>query len=70
MEQLQATGVALPWETETICKNGSRVPVLVGVAMLDYPKTIAFITDLTDRLQLDDVIAPASEELCKTLRKV
>jgi two-component system, cell cycle sensor histidine kinase and response regulator CckA len=48
-EQLQATGVAPPWETESFRKDGSRVPVLVGVAMLDYPKCIAFAVDLTER---------------------
>jgi PAS domain S-box-containing protein len=53
VEQLQATGVAPPWETETFRKDGSRVPVLVGVAMLEYPKTIAFIVDLTKRKQAE-----------------
>jgi two-component system cell cycle sensor histidine kinase/response regulator CckA len=41
--------VASPWETENFHKDGSRVPILVGVAMLDYPKNIAFVADLSDR---------------------
>jgi two-component system, cell cycle sensor histidine kinase and response regulator CckA len=48
-EQLRTTGVATPWETETLRKDGTRLPVLVGVALLDYPKAISFIVDLTDR---------------------
>ena len=47
--QLQERGVARAWETETFRKDGSRVPVLVGVAMLEYPQCIAFTADLTER---------------------
>jgi two-component system, cell cycle sensor histidine kinase and response regulator CckA len=46
-EQLQASGVAPPWETESFRKDGSRVPMLVGVAMLDHPRCIAVMADLT-----------------------
>jgi hypothetical protein len=48
-EQLRTSGVASPWETEAFHKDGHRVPMLVGVAMLDYPKGIAFVADLTER---------------------
>jgi PAS domain S-box-containing protein len=54
VEQLQATGVAPPWETESFRKDGSRLPILVGVAMLDYPKCIAFAVDLTERRRAQD----------------
>jgi PAS domain S-box-containing protein len=63
VEQLQATGAAPPWETETFRKDGSRVPVLVGVAMLEYPRTIAFIVDLTERKQAEAGRAQAEEAL-------
>jgi two-component system, cell cycle sensor histidine kinase and response regulator CckA len=63
VEQLQATGVAAPWETETFRKDGGRVPVLVGVAMLDFPKTIAFIADLTERKQAEAGRKQAEEAL-------
>jgi hypothetical protein len=52
-EQLAASGVAAPWESETFRKDGSRVPVLVGVAVLTYPKAIAFIADLSARQQAE-----------------
>ena len=48
LEQLQATGLASPWETESFHKDGSRIPLLVGMAMLDHPKCIAFTADLTE----------------------
>jgi two-component system, cell cycle sensor histidine kinase and response regulator CckA len=51
--QLQASGVAIPWETETFHKNGSRIAMLVGVAMPEYPRCIAFTADLTERKQAE-----------------
>jgi PAS domain S-box-containing protein len=52
-KQLEASGVAPPWETESFRRDGSRVPILVGVAMLEYPKCIAFVADLTERKQAE-----------------
>jgi len=62
-EQLRENGVALPWETETLRKDGSRVAVLVGVAILDYPKCISFTIDLTERKQAESGRARAEEAL-------
>jgi two-component system cell cycle sensor histidine kinase/response regulator CckA len=49
IEQLKRTGAATPWEKEYIRKDGSRAPVLVGVAMLDASLGIAFVLDLSER---------------------
>jgi len=46
-EQLEASGAATPWETESFRRDGSRVPCLVGAAMLDRSRCIAFTADLT-----------------------
>jgi PAS domain S-box-containing protein len=58
LEQLRATGVATPWEKEYIRKDGSRVPVLVGVAALDATadEYIAFVLDLTERKRAAEAI--------------
>lgn len=53
-EQLLATGIAPAWETESHRKDGSRFPVLVGVAMLDDVRAIAFIADLTERNRAEE----------------
>jgi two-component system NtrC family sensor kinase len=45
--ELVATGVASPWEKELFRKDGSRVPVLLGVAMLDSQRCIVFVADLS-----------------------
>lgn len=50
IEQLKVTGIAPAWEKEYLRKDGSRVPILVGVAMLEGTagECIAFILDLTE----------------------
>jgi two-component system cell cycle sensor histidine kinase/response regulator CckA len=63
LEQLKTTGAARPWETETLRKDGRRVPVLVGAAMLEPPESIAFVADLTDRRRAEEARARAEEAL-------
>jgi two-component system, cell cycle sensor histidine kinase and response regulator CckA len=53
IEQLKATGVAKPWEKEYLRKDGTRAPVLVGVAMLDPPRAIAFVLDLSEQKRIE-----------------
>jgi PAS domain S-box-containing protein len=58
VEQLRTTGVAAPWEKEYIRKDGTRVPILIGVALLDRGsgECIAFILDLTERRQTEEAL--------------
>jgi two-component system cell cycle sensor histidine kinase/response regulator CckA len=55
IEALQRTGVAPPWEKEFLRKDGSHVPVLIGVAMLEASDAtcIAYIVDLSERRRLE-----------------
>ncbi len=46
---LRSIGVAPVWEKELLRKDGSRIPVAVGVAMLDGPNCIAIIVDNSER---------------------
>jgi PAS domain S-box-containing protein len=61
IQQLQARGTARPWEKEYLRKDGSRVPILVGVAMLNEEECIAFVLDITERKRLDEVRAKSIE---------
>ena len=49
--EVKRTGGALPYEKEYIRKEGSRVPVLIGVAMFeeDGNEGVAFVLNLTER---------------------
>jgi two-component system, cell cycle sensor histidine kinase and response regulator CckA len=49
VEQLKKTGIAPPWEKEYQRKDGTRVPVLIGMAMIDDTRCITFVTDMTDQ---------------------
>jgi PAS domain S-box-containing protein len=63
VEQLQRTGVATPWEKELLRKDGTRVPVLLGIAMLDASEAscIAYIVDLSARRQLEEQLRLAQK---------
>jgi hypothetical protein len=61
--QLQAEGVAQPWEKELIRKDGTRIPILVGVAMLDFPNCIAFQVDLTAQKAAERALVRSEERL-------
>jgi two-component system, cell cycle sensor histidine kinase and response regulator CckA len=62
-ELLRASGVAPPFETESFRKDGTRISVLVGIAMLEYPRCIAFMADLTQRVQAEAGRKRAEEAL-------
>ncbi|MCR8960565.1 ATP-binding protein [Variovorax sp. S2] len=51
MRTLQATSVVPPFEGEYVRKDGSIVPVLIGIALFDGKPAegVAFVLDLTDR---------------------
>ncbi|MDB4997895.1 MAG: hypothetical protein JWM74_5327 [Myxococcaceae bacterium] len=73
LAQLAATGVALPWEKELICKDGSRVAILAGAAITTGSEGLAIAIDITEkkRAQTDLVervrIATLSAEVALAL---
>src|SRR5207247_1251437 len=48
--QLRTVGATRPWDTEIVRKDGVRVPILVGGALVEGVKeqAIMFMLDLTD----------------------
>lgn len=63
LAQLKATGTCLPWEKEFLHKAGHRVPVLLGVTMLEGSTTecICFVVDITRQKQTERELKTAME---------
>jgi PAS domain S-box-containing protein len=63
VEHLRSHGVAPAFEKEYVRKDGSRVPVLVGVATLGGSENISFSIDLTEQKRAEAGRAQAEEAL-------
>jgi PAS domain S-box-containing protein len=59
--ELQAKGVLQPFEKEYFRKDGSRVPVLLGVALFEEAgrEGVAFVLDLTERRRAEQAMHKA-----------
>src|SRR6202011_5363903 len=69
LQEVAARGQYTPFETELVCKDGSRLPILGGGVLLqDRPRqVVGFVLDNSARKELeqrkDDFISTASHEL-------
>ncbi|MET0385672.1 MAG: response regulator [Polyangiales bacterium] len=61
IEQLKAHGVTRTWEKEYLRKDGTTVPILVGVAMLNDSECIAFVLDISERRRLEALRVRSAE---------
>jgi two-component system cell cycle sensor histidine kinase/response regulator CckA len=62
IEEIRTTGAAVPREQELFRKDGTRVPVLQGAALLDYPKVVGFVVDMTRQRRAEQAEALRAEE--------
>lgn len=53
-----------PWEKELLCKDGSRLPVLIGGALLEgsHDTGVAFIVDISKRKQAEEKLKTSLQE--------
>jgi len=61
--RLKEHGVAPAWEKELWRRDGSRVCVLVGVAVLEADECIAVISDVTERKSAEQRLRHSEEQL-------
>ena len=63
LEQLKTTGKCAPWEKEFIRKNGSRVPILVGVTDLEGQDNdcLWLVVDMTAQKEAEAALQTAKD---------
>ncbi len=62
-EELRAGGSPRPFEKEYVRKDGTRVPVLVGVTLLDGSRFLTIVTDLTEQKRVEQSNVALEEQL-------
>jgi PAS domain S-box-containing protein len=65
LDELMATGVAAVYEKEWICKDGSRVSILIGAAVFEdkMDQGVSFVIDLTERNEADRALKNSHAQL-------
>ncbi len=58
LANFKTTGRSLPFEKEYVRKDGTRLPVIIGGAMLDEARYegVAFVVDITDRKRAEEAL--------------
>ncbi|HEY9421984.1 MAG TPA: CheR family methyltransferase, partial [Thermoanaerobaculia bacterium] len=75
MAEARARGACAPYEKEYICKNGRRLPILIGYALLEEDadreagRYICFVLDLTARKRLEEELWRRTEQLLEAGRR-
>jgi PAS domain S-box-containing protein len=70
LAELAATGVCKPFEKELFRKDGSRVPVLVGAALLEGSgnEGVAFVLDLSEQKRSEEALRRSEYYLAEAQR--
>lgn len=57
LEELKATGTFAPFENEYVRKDGTRIPILIGAAVMTQSplEWMCFVLDLTERKRMDEL---------------
>jgi PAS domain S-box-containing protein len=64
LEQIVATGVCRPYEKEFICKDGARVPILIGAASCEGSpdEGVCFVLDRSEHKRAEQSLRESEEQ--------
>lgn len=70
LAEVKMTGSALAFEKVYVRKDGTRVPVLVGVAAFEQQRDqgVGFVVDLTERKRAQEALRQASDKVAQATR--
>ncbi|MBL0216826.1 MAG: PAS domain S-box protein [Myxococcales bacterium] len=63
LAQLRTRGVVEPFEKELLRKDGTRVPVLMGAALVDAHTGIVFVADLSAQKRAEAALVASEQQL-------
>ncbi|QLE57072.1 PAS domain-containing protein [Nostoc sp. TCL26-01] len=65
IQELQTSGVCTPFEKEYVRKDGTRIPILLGIAQIEgraeVGYSVCFVLDLTQRKQVEAALRESEE---------
>src|SRR5262249_6686759 len=63
IQQVLTTGACVPFKKEFVRRDGGRVPVLVGLALLEWNpvRFVSFVLDLSERKHAEEMLRSSEE---------
>jgi PAS domain S-box-containing protein len=72
IEETMATGISNIYEKEYVRRDGKRVPVVLGVALLSDSQQdgVAFVLDITERKQMEEALRESNRRITNILESI